>query len=379
MIIILIIIAIIFCTYFILISAFILGVWRITNLTKSISENKSGNYNNLNFSIIIPFRNEEKGLETLIKNLSNQQYPKAQYQVILIDDFSTDNSLEIALRVSENNSQLSIKILNNIVQGKKEALKLGVNNADYELIVASDADCIHNKFWLSEIAKFQSTENCDFIIAPVQISESNSLFGKFQEIEFLSLQASTIGSTGINNPIMCNGANIIFKKELFSKSDTKNNIASGDDMFLLHSVKSNPKNKIGYLFSKNATVSTSSMLSLKSFISQRIRWVSKAKYYNDWFSKITALLVLATIISEILLLILSCFNKYYLSAFIIVFLAKSLIDIILLSYVNKTYKIKNLLLFLLPFEIVYLIYSLTLGFLSLFSDSFNWKGRKYNY
>ncbi|OFX59868.1 MAG: hypothetical protein A2046_02015 [Bacteroidetes bacterium GWA2_30_7] len=379
MIFVLIIIAFILIDYIILISAFIIGVFQIKKLNKNILELRSDNNKNLKFSIVIPFRNEEKNIENLITNLANQHYPKAQYQVILIDDFSTDNSMEIARKVAENHPQISIKILSNIISGKKEALKLGINNADFDLIVATDADCSHNKLWLNEIANFQSQENCVLIIAPVKIASSNSFFGKFQEIEFLSLQASSIGSAGINNPIMCNGANLVYQKKHFLEADIKNEIASGDDMFLLHSIKNNSKNKIGYLFTENAIVTTNSSINLKSFISQRIRWASKAKYYNDSFSKITALLVLTIAISEILLLVFSCFNKYYLQVFIIVFLIKSLIDIILLSYVNRTYKIKNLLLLLLPFEIVYLFYNITIGFLSLFSQSFTWKGRKYNY
>lgn len=365
-------IAIIFIPYFALISSFIIGVYR----TKLI-DNHFFKSENLKISVVISFRNEEKNLETLIKNLANQQYPKNNFQVIFIDDFSTDNSFEIVKKTIENNPQHSFKLLKNIENGKKSALTLGVKNADYDIIVTTDADCIHNKYWLCEIASFQTIKNCDLIIAPVKIVATKSFFEKFQEIEFLSLQASTIGSAGINNPIMCNGANLIFQKKLFIETNIKKQLASGDDMFLLHSVKSDNDNKIGYLFSENAIVTTQSTKNLTHFINQRIRWASKTKHYNDWLSKITALLVLATNISLLILLVLSLFDILYLIVFLIGLFSKTVIDFVLLKQVNKLFKIKNIGLFILPFELIYLFYIFGIAILSLLPISYKWKGRKY--
>lgn len=372
-------IGIIFLAYIALILSFIIGVSKVYRLNKLSSEIVPDKHQNLKISVVIPFRNEESNLENLVKNLANQTYSKDNYQLVLIDDYSTDNSLEIAKQAKESNPQIQIKILKSSNSGKKVALKHGILNADYDIIVTTDADCNHNKYWLSEIAKFQHKNGFDLIIASVKIETEKSIFGKFQEIEFLSLQASTIGSTGIMNPIMCNGANLIYKKQHFLESDLKNDLASGDDMFLLHAVKCNDENKIGYLLSENAIVKTNANLNIKQFFNQRIRWASKAKHYSDIFSKTTALLVMGTIIAQTMLLFFSFFNIIYFEAFLAIFLLKSIVDFILLFQANRIFKIKHLLIYILPFEIIYLIYSVTVGLLSLFSSSFYWKGRKYNY
>ncbi|OFX17610.1 MAG: hypothetical protein A2033_09410 [Bacteroidetes bacterium GWA2_31_9] len=372
-------IAIVFFAYIILIIALIIGVYKVKYFDKKTLNNKSEKSKDLKFSIVIPFRNEEGNLEQLISNLANQDYPKKNYQIILVDDFSTDNSFEIAKKNAENYSSLSIKLFKNKIAGKKQALRLGISNSDYDFIITTDADCSHNKKWLSEIADFQHITNCNMIVAPVQISKSNNLFGKFQEIEFLSLQASTIGSIGINKPIMCNGANLIFQKKLFIKSNIKEEIASGDDMFLLHEIKRHPEYKINYLMSQNAIVNTNATENINAFINQRIRWASKAKYYKDNFSILTALIVFATTLSQIILLILSVFNVFYLYCFLIILIVKSIIDYALIYNVNSLFKIKNIFGLIIPFEIIYFIYTIYVGVLSIFSSSFLWKDRKYKY
>lgn len=372
-------IAIVFCAYIILIVALIIGVYNVKYFDKKTLNNNFEKPQDLKFSIVIPFRNEEGNIEQLISNLTNQEYLHQNYQIILVDDFSTDNSFEIARKIAENYSLLSIKLFKNEVAGKKQALRLGISKSDFDFIITTDADCEHQKQWLSEIASFQETKNCDMIIAPVQISKSKSLFGKFQEIEFLSLQATTIGTSGIRNPIMCNGANLVFRKTLFFESNVKDEIASGDDMFLLQSIKSDPEYKIDYLMYSNAIVKTKPAENLKDFFNQRIRWASKTKHYKDKFSIITALIVFAITLSQMSLLILSLFNVYYLYCFLIVLIVKSIIDYVLMASTNRLFRIRNISTLIIPFEIIYFIYTIYVALLSIFSASFLWKDRKYKY
>lgn len=369
------VIAIIFSIYLILIMLFIIGIYKV----KSNSKYDTVQSDNTKFSIIIPFRNEENNLETLIQNIANQTYSKENFQLILVDDFSTDNSLNVAKSEANKNPSLSIKIFQNSSQGKKGALKIGINNADFDFIITSDADCIHNRLWLQEIANCQKSTSADMIIAPVSIIKSNGLLAKFQEIEFLSLQASTIGSVGINKPIMCNGANLAYSKKIFDNSDIKEEIASGDDIFLLQYLKNKPKYRIEYLMNKNAIVSTYPSKNLSDFLNQRTRWASKSKRYNDIVAGISALLIFCLNITLFTLLILSTNDIKFLIIFGIILIAKSIIDYIFMVSANKLFKIQNIAILIIPFEIIYLFYTVYVGIISLLPLSFTWKGRIYKY
>ena len=102
------------------------------------------------FTIIIAFRNEVKNLESLIESLQELNYPKSLFEVILINDNSTDNSEELAIRLL-NCTQLDFHIYNNVTKSKspkKDAITLGIKHAKYQWIITTDADCIVPSNWL---------------------------------------------------------------------------------------------------------------------------------------------------------------------------------------------------------------------------------------
>lgn len=106
----------------------------------------------------------------------------------------------------------------------------------------------------------------------------------FQYIDFVSLQGITAASVSAGFHAMCNGANLAYRKDVFYRVNGFkgiDNIASGDDMLLMNKIKHEFPNAIGFLFSKDAIVSTSPMPDWKAFFNQRIRWASKADKYKD--------------------------------------------------------------------------------------------------
>jgi hypothetical protein len=86
------------------------------------------------------------------------------------------------------------------------------------------------------------------IIAPVELKSNLKIFQQLQKLEFASLVASGAGAAAFGKPILCNGANLAFPKKIYSihVNDLHNELLSGDDMFLLESVK-NSKGKIRFL------------------------------------------------------------------------------------------------------------------------------------
>ncbi len=244
-------------------------------------------------SCIIPFRNEEKNLSNLINSLLNQELSNKYFEVILVDDFSTDNSFLQAQNLIAQTQHFHV--IKNKIPGKKNAINLGIRHSKYKYLVTTDADCIHTKKWLYTISQFISTNKPDIIIGPVTLNPINNFFEQFQAIDFLSLVTTGAGASEINKPIMCNAANLVYSKDLYqaASSNIMNQYASGDDIFLLQYANSIHA-KIQFLKNENSIVCTDPVKTFSEFMQQRARWASKSKGYKDQFTLWVAWIVFLT-------------------------------------------------------------------------------------
>ena len=186
-------------------------------------------------SVVVAARNEEENIARLLKLLQQQTYPANQFEVIVIDDFSTDKTKELAQGFS---SEVFHVIQPNVVpekSSKKKAIEAGVLKAKGDLIVITDADCAPTNQWLQTVASFQEKTGAVFIAAPVKLKYSSSLLSIFQSLDFMMLQGITAASVEANVHSMCNGANLSYARSVFLEVDGFSGVdklASGDDMLL---------------------------------------------------------------------------------------------------------------------------------------------------
>ena len=117
-------------------------------------------------SVIVPARNEEKNIPFLLNALSQQTYPKGMFEIIVVDDFSEDNTAEIVKKFSLSNLILIQPVVSSELSSKKRAIEAGIKESKGELIIATDADCIPGKNWLEAINDFYATNDAAFIAAP---------------------------------------------------------------------------------------------------------------------------------------------------------------------------------------------------------------------
>jgi len=306
-------------------------------------------------SVIIACRNEQNKLPSLLACLSAQDYPGELYEVIIVDDNSTDKTFEIA---SEQSLAVRLIVLRNQGNGKKEAIRTGVNSSAGRLIITTDADCITGKNWIKTIASFFEKNNPDMIICPVQLTGSRSFFGWFQELEFLSLQGVTAGSAMAGNAIMCNGANLAFTRDTYLKhmENLQFDLNTGDDVFLLHSLKRQTGSKIMWLESRDAIVTTSSSPTLKTFLLQRKRWISKWSGYSDRFTILTGILTFTAILLQIAALVSLLINISFLWLFMNIIILKSIPDFLILYNTAARYGKTRLMRWFLPAQLIYPFY-----------------------
>jgi cellulose synthase/poly-beta-1,6-N-acetylglucosamine synthase-like glycosyltransferase len=315
-------------------------------------------------SVVIACRNEQKKLPGLLKCIATQSYPGNLFEVIIVNDNSEDKTYEIAAEFKGISNILSI---NNRDEGKKQALRTGINAARGKLIITTDADCTMEKDWIRTIAAFYEMNNDDFIICPVQIESVAGFFKKLEEFEFLSLQGITAGSALYKNPTMCNGANLAFTKEAYlNHSDNLyDEINSGDDIFLLHSLKEENRSKISWLESPDAMVTTKSSSSLSSFLKQRSRWISKGRAYKDWYTIVLGIVTFVGVILQITYLLFSLIYPALIWIFLAVVVLKSIPDFLILMDTSGRYSRRKLMGWFLPAQLIYPFYVLSVVFYSL--------------
>lgn len=328
-------------------------------------------------SVVIAMRNEEKEVERLLKNLSEQIYPIEKFNIILVNDHSTDNTLNLLIKSDLNN----LKIIDLIdgEHGKKDAIKKAVSIADSEIILASDADCSFTPYWTQTMVNYFVDEKVKFVSGPVAYYKENGVFKNMQALEFISLIASGAGAIGAGNAIFCNGANMAYRRNIFLEVNSfdLDNMASGDDVFLLHSVKSKYPDAIAFVKNKHAIVTTYSMNTFRAFINQRKRWVAKSSSYKDFTTIYTSYIVLLVNLLIVSLFVMSLLDMKLIKLFLLLYFVKFFSDIILLYPSFKFFKRKDLIKWVFPFELFYSFYIVLISVLS-FTNKFEWKGRMHN-
>ena len=311
-------------------------------------------------SFIIACRNEINNLPTLLESIQNQTLKPSK--VIFVDDNSTDETYNFLLNQAKKHPY--IKVIKNTSKGKKSALIQAAKLATSEYLIFTDADCILNKNYIYLAQQYLSQNNSDMLLGAVDIIEEKNFFNIIETIEFASLQAITAYTALLNNPIMCNGANLIIRRTTYLQNIDKINIniASGDDMFMLHALKKN-KAKINYLYNSEYIVKTKGTNSLKKFLQQRTRWAAKSINYTDPTTILTAIIV-ATINIFLFIAPFSLFLTNYsllhtpyslLLIFLIIFIIE---NIILLPYLFKYKQYRILKYYPLLFPIMSLLYPL---------------------
>ncbi|REE80608.1 cellulose synthase/poly-beta-1,6-N-acetylglucosamine synthase-like glycosyltransferase [Lutibacter oceani] len=362
--------------YFLLIGSFIIGFDKVKTINlENVSAKNS-------FSIVIPFRNEAKNLPELLHSLSLLNYPKNLFEILLINDASTDDFNSIIQNFIRNNPNLNVYLLNNqreTKSPKKDAINTAISNSRFNWIVTTDADCQVPKNWLQLFNQTIKQEQPFFISAPVKFKAGKSFLFHFQNLNFLSLIGSTIGGFGINRPFMCNGANLCYHKNTFIEINGffgNSNISSGDDVFLLEKINKKYPEKVKFLKSIEATVETKPENNFNSFLNQQLRWASKSTAYNNTFSKFIGTLVFTMNLTVIILGFLTIIFTNYLNYFLSITVLKISIDAVLIFKTSNFLNNIKSLKYYLPISLLYPIFIMVAGSLSFFK-SYNWKGRTF--
>jgi len=358
--------------YLILISSFCLG------LNKLLYPREDTPIYIKSISVVIPFRNEEESLPFLLTALARQEGVNADLSFILSDDHSTDRSGALANDFASRDERFIYLAPEEECSGKKAALKRAVEHARGEWIIQLDADVKIGSRFISTYLNAINRKAPGLISGPVAVRPVASLLNGLEALEFMSLNASGAGSFGTGMPIMCNGANLAFSKAAWLEALSNgagNKSPSGDDMFLMHAFKKN-RLKMVFLLSKEAVADIAPAKSMRDLFLQRLRWSSKSTAYRDTQTILTALIVYLTSLFFLLALTMTVTGQLSVYFTAAAFIAKTAIDLCLLSTYSKMTGQQYLLRYFAPLVLIHYFYIVLIPLLSLFIP-YNWKGRVY--
>jgi cellulose synthase/poly-beta-1,6-N-acetylglucosamine synthase-like glycosyltransferase len=246
-------------------------------------------------TVIIPVRNEANNIKALLDDLDRQTY--ANFDVIVADDSSTDQTLAIVQEYAHTASFILHALAladERTASPKKRAISQSIIMARGQLIVTTDGDCRVGPDWLLTIAAFYQKTGLKLISGPVTFTTNRTLFDSLQTVEFASLIGSGASTMTLGRPTMCNGANLCYEKQVFMEVGGfagVDQLASGDDEFLMHKIAARYPAGVGFLKSANALVRTLPHHSWSAFYNQRKRWASKWRMYQSWSPTVLAVFI----------------------------------------------------------------------------------------
>ncbi len=351
--------------------------WRRIALQRAIRYNPA-----ISVSIIIPARNEEQNILNCLEDLAEQEYPAAMFEVIVVDDHSTDSTSELVNEFITVNVDKSFRLICLNEEGrdarfKKFAITKGVEQARGQLIITSDADCRFSPGWISSIVQHYEITKASMIAGPVRLVCNNTILEKLQALEFMGLIGIGAGSMRNSFYIMCNGANLAYSKNVFNDVngfDAGRNTASGDDTQLMMKIAMKG-DKIHFLKSKNAIVNTSSKNTMHELIQQRKRWASKIPHHT---SLPTVLIAASAYLLHAGILLTAGWmivHQWFSWMLLMPLFMKCAAEFIVLLDTASFFDRKKLLWLFLPAQVIYPFYIVIVGTIAPFG-TYLWKERK---
>jgi cellulose synthase/poly-beta-1,6-N-acetylglucosamine synthase-like glycosyltransferase len=329
-------------------------------------------------SILIAARNEEGKIAITIQDILAQNYPRHLFELIVVDDHSTDSTAAIIASFA-NQGVLLLKLNEDraLNSYKKKAITEAIKLSKGDFLVATDADCRMGTDWLSTIVNCYETKGYKMISSPVVFYEEKSRFEEMQTLEFLyliGLGASTIGN---KIPSTCNGANLAYEKSVFWEVNGFlgiDDLASGDDELLLHKVAAKYPDGIGFCKSREALVYTHAKATVHDFMQQRKRWASKSTKYKN--KRIVVLGVSLWLFNLLILgnFIAGLFIPFHMILAGTSLLVKFLVEIAFLIPMCRFVKRNSLIRYHLLVTVIHIFYLVIIGILGN-SGKYNWKGR----
>ncbi len=232
-----------------------------------------------NISVIIPFKNEQENISDLLNALNKLDYPSDKYEVVFVDDNSSDDSMKLLHQNLMNNYKVVLSS-DKKYPGKKGVIDIGIQNSKFDIIAITDADCEPELNWLKSISN-KIVDGNEVVFGYSPLKKENSLISKISSFENFRNYILYFSSVGLGIPYSATSRSIAFRKEVYYRlngySRTLETLSGDDDLFIREAVKQ--KLKIGTFINENSFVYSKASKSFKEYFNRKSRHLKTSHHY----------------------------------------------------------------------------------------------------
>ncbi len=351
--------------------------WCIKGWTKNSVQSPRSNIGRQTVDVIIAIRNEEQSIRRLLELLSVQSYVKSNFRIVIVDDNSSDSSAGIVSDFFRTHIAINGILLNAEGEGKKAAMAQAISASDAELILTTDGDCLVGENWIRTMVEPFSNPEISFVAGPVLLTSGSGLISIMQRMEMIGLTGIAGASILNHRAMMCNGANLCFRKSAYEKVKgySGSAFASGDDTQLMRKFHSENPQQLAFVKSRSALVKSHSQSSLGSFWQQRRRWATKIPFTLSFFTVFIAVISWFVHAGLLAGLIASFFFPKVTLIFISAILIKIVVELFFLKKVGRDLGQKTFSPLIILIQPYYWLYITLVGLAVPFA-TYKWKGRR---
>ncbi|MBP7214762.1 MAG: glycosyltransferase [Candidatus Kapabacteria bacterium] len=245
--------------------------YKVGKLRKTLGDDKQS------VSVIVPARNEENVIEECIESIANSNYPKDKFEIIAVNDRSTDNTQEKLDLLKKHIPNLKVfqvdeNINHSNLKGKQGALNYGIKQSQNDLILFTDADCVVPPDWIQIISQLYNSPNIGLVSSYTMV-EGSKLFDKIQSLEWILLCAMASAGIGFGIPLGCYGNNLSVRKKNYEEIGGYESLkfTTNEDLSLLLNIH-RAGHSVHYVCDIGSCIKTKPVHSFSDYISQHKRW-----------------------------------------------------------------------------------------------------------
>ena len=329
----------------------------------------------IGISVIVCAKNEADNVKQFIPLLIEQDYPN--FEIILIDDASSDDTLEIFEEFEKKHANIKlVKVENNEAfwGNKKYALTLGIKASNKDYLLFTDADCYPNsKDWITQMSSQFTMNNTIVLGYGAHEKIAGSFLNKIIRFETMLTAVQYFSWSKMGYPYMGVGRNLAYKKEEFFNVRgfiDHMKIRSGDDDLFINQVATNRNTTICYTpesftYSKPKTT-------FKDWFNQKRRHLTTSEFYKPMDKIRLTVFYFSQLFFVILAVILLAF-QYQWIAIVSIITFRYLFSWISLGFASGKLKEKDVMFWFPIIEIVVIFTQLNIFITNIFSKPVHWK------
>lgn len=341
----------------------------------SFAKPQESTQKHLSVSVVVCAKNEEENVKKYIPLLATQNYPN--YEIILIDDASSDETLEVFEQFEKQYANVKlVKVENNEAfwGNKKFALTLGIKAATKEYLLFTDADCYpDSQDWIAEMTSHFTLHKTIVLGYGAYEKVKNSFLNKLIRFETLLTATQYFAWAKLGKPYMGVGRNLGYKKDEFFKANGfvhHMKIRSGDDDLFINQAAT--KEKTAIVYNPESFTYSEAKTSYNEWFMQKRRHVSTAKHYKVFDRMQLGIFYISQLLFLLLPIVLLAFQFQWIIVLCIIGF-RYLIAWLSLGFSAGKLKEKDVMYWFPILEIILIFTQLNVFFRNIFSKPVTWK------